>query len=212
MKITLEELNRKLMLIMAFFKIPDFNPGNNPSTDSTVEISEYDKLGRSKKRSDFGGFKHIKVQSLLAEWIKKGGNHAFVAKGQDEYHCMLEPDYIHTIENRSLIYQNQARMFSLLSNRNIDDLKKLRGRYRNRKTGVEIMTIPTLNQRETGQWDRIRSREISVIENHAVIAAGNFSNPKSIHWKKQLFDKIPEFVLARMKAELALIETADSRS
>jgi len=174
----------------------------------------FDKDGVSLKMTKYGGWRLRAVDLLVESWKKSSNpNKRFVAEDQDEFYCFERPDIKLTDDVQRLVEQNQAFIWfsSATQGNNVDDLYIMRGRYENIKTGEEIDTIPNLQQRESGNWKRIRNRQEEVIENHAVVANGNSTNPLSNKWKTNLFDRIAEFVENRMNAHLKKIESSQTR-
>ena len=181
----------------------------NSFTGVQEEVSgvQYDKNGYSTM-TKHGGVRIKVLDALIDSWIKKGGVHKFVAEQQDRYYVFLQPgiEYTPYVENQILRNQGDLAFAAMYSGLNIQDYYKMRGMYENLITGEEIFGIPNTPQRESGEWKKIKNRQESIVEDHAVIAESNYSMIDSRHYKDFL-GKHEKFLLAKMERERQLIVT-----
>jgi len=175
----------------------------------------YDENGVSLVMTEFGGWRLRAVDELIdsEDWAgSKDPNRIQVAKNTDRNYAFLRPEPHDQLPEDlyNQIFANQGRLsFAQMHGMNVDDLYKMSGLYVNKITKDEIFTIPNIQQRETGNWDKMSWRLMSRIENHSVVGNGNFSHPRSRHWKTKFFDLIPQFVEYKMNSELKELEQAD---
>lgn len=187
----------------------------NKKLDKILSILEADKINENvginyEEVSEYGGIRLEEVEQERTDLLLSGDpNKIRVAQDTPEWYVFLDPDRTYTPELRTQIQANQTRSWVLGSEENIYQMYHAKPLYIHKKTGAEKYSNLSGFEYMMGGWERVQNRFVTPIKNHAIVSNGNFSNPHHEKWQTELRDKIPEWVINKMRKDIGNFEGSE---